>query len=136
MTACSAKLCRAIGLDALPADPRFATNALRLENIRALTAALEERFATDTREHWVALMRGAGVPCGSVRRPGEALDSAEAAARDMVREVDHPRVGRMRTVASPLRLSGTPVIPVSPAPTLGQHNEEILADLRKKAVLF
>ncbi len=128
-----AKLCAALGLDGLPGDPSFGTNALRLANIAALTEALEARFRTNTREHWVRRMRAAGVPCGSVRTPSEALASAEAAARDMVQTVDHPRAGEIRTVASPLKLSATPVRPVSPAPWLGEHTEDVLAQLYERA---
>lgn len=123
------KLCDVLGMPGMPADPRFATNALRLQNIAGLTERLEERFRTNTREHWVSRMRAAGVPCGSVRTPGEALASAETVARGMVRSVEHPRAGRISTVASPLKMSGTPVRSLSPAPWLGQHTDEVLREL-------
>ena len=124
-----AKLCEALSLQDLVRDQRFASNALRLENVVVLTDILEGRLATATREHWVSRMRAAGVPCGSVRCPSEALRSPEASARGMVQPVYHPRAGWMETVVSPLRLSATPVRPVSAAPLLGQHTEDVLGSL-------
>ena len=123
------KLCGALDLGGLPTDPRFVSNANRLENIDALTGILERRFGETTRAHWVARMRAAGVPCGAVRTPLEARASAEAAARGMLHEVDHPKAGPIRGVGSPLHLSATPVVPPRPAPLLGADTEAVLARL-------
>jgi crotonobetainyl-CoA:carnitine CoA-transferase CaiB-like acyl-CoA transferase len=69
------------------------------------------------------------VPGGAVRTVDQALESPEAAARDMVRTVAHPTAGSIRMVGSPLKLSATPVTePVAP-PLLGQHTDEVLAEL-------
>jgi crotonobetainyl-CoA:carnitine CoA-transferase CaiB-like acyl-CoA transferase len=123
------KMCAALELPELLADPRFASNALRLTNVDALTEALERRFGEHARAHWVARLRAAGVPCGAVRTPLEALASEEAAARDMVREIAHSRAGQILNVGSPLRLHGTPVRPPSPSPILGEHTEQVLREL-------
>ena len=110
----------------LAEDPRFRTNADRRGHIAALNAALEASFRTQTRDFWIARCRRAGVPAGSVRSLTEALAAPEPRARGMIRPVEHPAAGRYETVASPLHLSGTPVRAPGPAPTLGQHTDEVL----------
>lgn len=123
------KLCGALDLGDLPTDPRFTSNASRLANIAALTEILERRFGENTRDHWVTRMRAAGVPCGAVRTPLEALASDETAARGMLHDIDHPKAGPIRGIGSPLRLSETPVAPPRPAPLLGADTEAVLAGL-------
>ncbi|MCZ6874077.1 MAG: CoA transferase [bacterium] len=107
-------------------DPRYSTNRDRVANRGALEATVKALFQQQTRDYWIARLRAAGVPAGSVRTPLEALTSAEATARHMVQEVQHPKAGIIKTVASPMRLSATPVRPPSPAPLLSQHTETVL----------
>ncbi|MFN4090256.1 MAG: CaiB/BaiF CoA transferase family protein [Alphaproteobacteria bacterium] len=108
-------------------DPRFATNPGRLQNRQAVRDLLTATFLTDTRENWIARMRAAGVPAGSVRAVGEALEAPEIRYRGMVREVEHPTVGTISMLASPLKLSGTPTADLQAPPLLGQHTDEVLA---------
>jgi len=107
-------------------DPRFATNPGRLQNRQAVRDLLTATFLTDTRENWIARMRAAGVPAGSVRAVGEALEAPEIRYRGMVREVEHPTAGTISMLASPLKLSGTPTADLEAPPLLGQHTDEIL----------
>jgi len=107
-------------------DPRFATNPGRLQNRQAVRDLLTATFLTDTRENWIARMRAAGVPAGSVRAVGEALEAPEIRYRGMVREVEHPTAGTISMLASPLKLSGTPTADLQAPPLLGQHTDEIL----------
>ena len=110
-------------------DPRFRTLSDRIAHRDAINAMLKEIFAGNTREHWLERFRAAGVPAGAVRSVDQALESPEAAARDMVRRVPHPTAGEIRMVGSPLKFSGTPVVdPVAP-PLLGQHTTEVLCGL-------
>lgn len=109
-------------------DPRFASNPARLENREAVRTLLTETFLRDTRENWIAKMRAAGVPAGSVRAVGEALEAPEIRYRGMVRKVAHPTAGTLPMVASPVKLSGTPTADLHPAPLLGQHTDAILAE--------
>jgi len=108
-------------------DPGFATNSGRLDNRQAVRDLLTATFLTDTRENWIARMRAAGVPAGSVRAVGEALEAPEIRYRGMVREVEHPTAGTISMLASPLKLSGTPTADLQPPPLLGQHTDEVLA---------
>ena len=108
-------------------DPRFATNPGRLQNRQAVRDLLTATFLRDTRENWIASMRAAGVPAGSVRAVGEALEAPEIRYRGMVREVEHPTAGTISMLASPLKLSGTPTADLQAPPLLGQHTDEVLA---------
>jgi crotonobetainyl-CoA:carnitine CoA-transferase CaiB-like acyl-CoA transferase len=110
-------------------DPRYRTLSDRIARRDEITAFLRDLFATRTRAEWLARFNKAGVPGGAVRTVDQALESPEAAARDMVRTVAHPTAGSIRMVGSPLKLSATPVTePVAP-PLLGQHTDEVLAEL-------
>lgn len=113
----------------LAGDDRFAKNSDRVANRQALLDTLAPLVAQRTTESWLESLRGAGIPCGEVRSVGAALTAPETAARDMVRQVQHPTAGTIRLVGSPLKLSGTPVVdPIAP-PLLGEHSSAILANI-------
>ncbi|WP_027343185.1 CaiB/BaiF CoA transferase family protein [Hamadaea tsunoensis] len=90
----------------LPDDPRYATFAGRREHAAELLAGLEERFLTGTSAQWLDLLTAAGVPCGPVNDVAAALADPHTAARGMIVETEHPRYGRVRQVASPVRVGG------------------------------
>ena len=113
----------------LAEDPRFATNADRLQHMDALTEALNATFSRAPREHWVQRLRDCGVPAGAVRRPSEAVASAETSERGMIQPMDHPTLGRVGTVGSPLHLSRSGTRPIAPSPLLGEHTIEVLRDV-------
>jgi len=113
----------------LAADERFARNSARVANREALLAEIEPLIAARPTAFWLDGMRRAGIPCGELRTVGAALRAPETAARNMVAELAHPTAETVSVVASPLKLSGTPVAePVAP-PLLGQHTDEVLAEL-------
>ena len=124
------RLCRdVLARTDLLEDPRFSVNPARAANREALSALLGEIFATRERDVWLAEFERAGIPAGAVRRVSEAAESPEIAERNMVATVDHPSAGRLRLVASPHKLAGTPPPAPTPPPLLGEHDEEILRDL-------
>ncbi|ETK36790.1 CaiB/BaiF CoA transferase family protein [Microbispora sp. ATCC PTA-5024] len=98
------RLAEALGHPEWPDDPRYRDFAARRRNADALLAELEAVFATAPGEHWLDLLRSAGVPCGPVNTVAEALRDPHTAARGMVVETDHPHFGTVRQVASPLRV--------------------------------
>jgi crotonobetainyl-CoA:carnitine CoA-transferase CaiB-like acyl-CoA transferase len=122
-------LCRAVlERPDLAEDPRFAANAARVTHREALLEILKPALARRLTADWLDRLRAAGIPAGAVRGVGAALGSPEAIARDMVAEVSHPTAGRISLVASPLKLTGTPVqAPVAP-PLLGQHTDQVLGE--------
>jgi crotonobetainyl-CoA:carnitine CoA-transferase CaiB-like acyl-CoA transferase len=124
-------LVEALELAAVGRDPRFASFAERLAHKDVLLPLLKTRFAERTTAEWLARLRGK-VPCAPVNTIAQALDDEQVRARDMVIEVKHPRFGVLREVASPVKTAGVVTTP-SPAPSLGQHTEEVLRDLLRYA---
>ncbi|MBT6273408.1 MAG: CoA transferase [Chromatiales bacterium] len=109
-------------------DARYATLSDRLANREPLEAVITDVLMTNTRQHWVERMRAAGVPAGSVRKPTEALASAEAAGRNLIQKVEFD--GELiDMVASPFNLSDTPVRAPTSVPRLGEHTEQVLRDV-------
>ena len=101
------------------ADPRYSSNAARVEKRVALVGGLAAIFATRPRDEWLARCRDAGVPAGPVRGPLEALESEQARAMGL-----RVRDGTFETVASPIRFAGTSA-PLSRPPRLGEHTDAI-----------
>lgn len=121
------RFCGVAGLDTLAADERFATNRARVANYDALRPLLGGRLRTETRETWVTRLRGAGVPCGSVRDVAEVLQDPHLVARGMVQAVEHAVAGALRVTGVPIKLSATPGAVRTPPPLLGEHTDAILA---------
>ncbi len=121
--------CGALGLPDLVTDPRFATNLDRVAHRAELIPILMDRIKKLTRAEWLGVFRKAGVPCGSVNTVGEAIEHPQARSRDMLREVLHPKLGSIRVVGIPAKLSTTPGSLRRPPPLLGQHTEEVLREL-------
>ncbi|HWP99621.1 MAG TPA: CoA transferase [Vicinamibacterales bacterium] len=123
------RLCAAAGLEPLAADPRFATNPDRVRRYAELRPLLEAALRPRPREHWLARLREAGVPCGAVRSVAEALADAQLAAREMIVTLAHPTAGAVRTLGVPVKLSRSPGAVRTPPPLLGEHTDRILAEL-------
>lgn len=121
--------CGVLGVSELVEDPRFATPTLRTEHHRELSTALQAAFLTRDADHWIGAFQAAGVPVGPIKTVPEVLDDPHVRAREMVVEVDHPVIGRMKTLGVPVKLSETPGRVTRAAPTLGQHTDEVLAEL-------
>lgn len=121
--------CKTLGLDHLIEDPRFVTPTMRVENHRELSRLFQEEFLKRTSSEWIEAFQEAGIPAGPIMTVPEALADEHAAAREMVVEVDHPVIGRMKTLGVPVKLSETPGAVTRAAPMLGQHNEEIMFEL-------
>ncbi|MBI3178620.1 MAG: CoA transferase [Deltaproteobacteria bacterium] len=123
-----AALCSALEQNAWVADPRFATNARRVENREALLALLAPLLAQQPLAHWLERIGEAGVPCGPILEVPEALAHAQAQARGMLVVQEHPTAGTVRTVGSPLGF-GTPTFATLPPPRLGEHTDQVLRDV-------
>jgi crotonobetainyl-CoA:carnitine CoA-transferase CaiB-like acyl-CoA transferase len=123
------RLCAAIGRDELADDPRFATNHDRMANRPALVAELETRLRTRGTDHWVRILREAGVPVGPINDYRDVLEDPHTHAREMVVEMEHPVEGTVRGLGIPVKLSETPGGIRRAAPLLGQHTAEVLREL-------
>ena len=110
-------------------DPRFKVLAARLKNIDALQDEIEKVFAQHPTNHWVKRLDAAGVPGGPVFTYDQALENEHSKAREMVVEIDHPRIGRMKVLGNPVKSSGELARSRAPAPWLGQHSAEVLKGL-------
>ena len=115
-------------------DPRFATAPSRLENIDALEQEIEAVFMTRPTAHWVEKLDAADVPGGPVYRYDQILNDPHITARNMVVEIEHPKMGRMKTIGLPLKSTGELTAIRKPAPWLGQHSEEVLRDVGYSAL--
>ncbi|CAN5702634.1 hypothetical protein BH18ACI5_BH18ACI5_21560 [soil metagenome] len=123
------RLCGVLNSPELGTDERFATNRVRVANYAELRPILCEMLAARTRSEWVALLKAAGVPCGSVRTVAETLEDPQLAAREMIQELEHAAAGVIRVLGVPIKLSDTPGAVRTPPPTLGQHTAAILNEL-------
>jgi CoA:oxalate CoA-transferase len=123
------KLADAVGRAALAADSRFATNDLRTRNQPALKLELEAALAARTTEAWLAIIDGAGVPCGPINNVAQALADPQVTSRNMVVHVDDRDVGQLKMAGNPIKLSGVEDPSTRrPAPALDADRARILAE--------
>jgi Predicted acyl-CoA transferases/carnitine dehydratase len=123
------RLCAALDLPRLAADPRFATNGDRVERRAELRPILAARFVERPTSEWLTALDAAEIPCGPINDILTAFASPEAAALGMTVEQEHPAWGLIRQVGIPFQLSETPASIRTPPPTLGQDTDAILAEL-------
>jgi crotonobetainyl-CoA:carnitine CoA-transferase CaiB-like acyl-CoA transferase len=121
-------LCDVVGRPELRDDPRFADFAARDRNRDDLLPILEEAFLARPRDDWLAALAEAGIPASPVNSVPEALADPQAVARGAIVEIDHPRFGTVREVATPLRV-GEEEKPLRRAPLRGEHTDAVLAGL-------
>jgi crotonobetainyl-CoA:carnitine CoA-transferase CaiB-like acyl-CoA transferase len=123
------KFCPLAGLDALRDDERFATNAARVRNRDLLLPLVRSAVAQRPSGEWLELLRAQGIPCGPIRDIEQALADPQIAARDFIVEIEHPALGLLRSLATPLHFSATPTAYHRHPPLLGEQSDELLAEL-------
>lgn len=121
--------CEVIGKPELVEDPRFLANPDRLANLPALVEEIEEQTIEHTRAAWLERLEAVGIPAGPINSVPEALNDPQAVARDLVVEVEHPRLGTVKALGPSVKLSDTPATVRTTAPDLGEHTAEVLAEL-------
>jgi len=122
-------VCRAIERPQWADDERFADSSRRAANRTTLIPMLAEVFTTRTVEDWVERLSAEGVPCTSVNSIDKVVVDPQVAARDMIVDVDHPTIGRLRMAGLPIKLSANPGSVKAPPPLLGEHSRQVLAGL-------
>jgi crotonobetainyl-CoA:carnitine CoA-transferase CaiB-like acyl-CoA transferase len=122
------RLCQAFGHPELATDPRFATFAARGENRGSLLEILDGIFVERDTDEWVDVLGDAGVPVAPVNDVGAALEDPQLQARGGLAEIDHPTLGTVRQVPSPLRVGETQRA-IERAPLLGEHTHDVLASV-------
>lgn len=120
------KLCSVIGREDLITDERFKTVADRTGNHALLEPILCEVFQTRPRNEWLSIFERAGLISSPVNNIEQVVKDPHVRAREMIIEVEHPRLGRLNLVGTPMKFSRTPCQIKKTAPDLGEHNDEIL----------
>ena len=123
------RFCRVAGCPGLAADPRFSRNAERVRHRSELVARLEPVMRARTRADWLQALEAAKVPCGPINDLDDVFSDPQVLARGMVTPVEHPAGGVIEVVASPMKLSATPATVRCAPPLLGQHTDEVLAEV-------
>lgn len=123
------KLCHMLERPDLLTDPRFCDNPTRTSHAAELAVELEQVFVKRPTAEWLARMDEAGVPAGPLNDMPAVYADPHVQAREMMVELEHPTAGRIKNIGIPVKLSATPGAIRRPAPTLGQHTDEILGEL-------
>ncbi len=123
------KLCKILGIEHLANDPKFSTNDRRRENKKELLPMLERIFMEKTSSEWLKLASEEGIPSAPVNTVDKVISDPQLMARNMLVEVDHPSYGKVKILGNPVKMSGLTEETFTAAPTLGEHNKEILSGL-------
>ena len=122
------RLTEALEATRLRDDSRFATNDARMANLPTLVATLTPLLKRQTTAHWLKRFEAAGVPAGPVLDVAQMLTDRQTAAREMVVDVPHSRLGKVKTLGAPVKFSATPAGVTRGAPLLGEHTREVLRE--------
>ncbi len=123
-----ARLCGAMGRPEWARDPRFANNGARVQHRTSLIGLLGAASRERTTQAWIDILESAGVPCGPINPLDAVFSDPHVMARGTTVQLPHPTAGTVKQVASPLRLSETPVTYRRSPPTLGQHSADVVED--------
>ncbi|MFV5263707.1 CaiB/BaiF CoA transferase family protein [Acinetobacter courvalinii] len=120
-------LCQAIGQAEWAAHPKFRLNQDRIAHRGELTSLMDQLFLTQSAQYWVERIHSVKVPVGMINNVEEALQEPQVQARQMVVSIPHPQYRHFKMIASPLKLSATPVEYRLAPPRLGEHTQQVLA---------
>lgn len=121
--------CQQVNRGDLAADPRFSSNADRIANYDALLPIVRDIIRGKTCDEWLAELREAGVPCGRINTVAEALGDPHVIERGFIVELEHPALGLIKSLATPIHLADTPLVYRRHPPRLGEHSDEVAAEL-------
>ena len=121
--------CAAIDHPELIDDPRFESGWLRSENYALLEPVFNDAFRCKTTQEWVEEISALNIPCGPVQNIAQVAADPQIAHREMIVQVPHPALGKVRATGNPVKLSRTPGYASTPAPELGEHGAQVLLEL-------
>jgi formyl-CoA transferase len=122
-------LCKVIGKSEWASDPRYAKNSGRVENREELISLLASIFRTASVSEWLTKLDEAQIPCGPIQNFEQVFSMPIVKEREMLVKMNHPTIGQLRLVGSPLKMSDTPVEYRLPPPLMGEHTEDVLKAL-------
>jgi crotonobetainyl-CoA:carnitine CoA-transferase CaiB-like acyl-CoA transferase len=125
------RFCKAFGQEALLADPRFATNPIRVQNRQLVTDTLTPVMKSKTTAEWIDALEELKIGCGPINTLEQVFADPHVQAREMVVEMAHGSGETVKVIANPVKLSATPPSYRSPPPVLGEHTEDVLASVLK-----
>ena len=123
------RFCSLINAEELPQDERFATANARIIYREELIPILQEVILTKTADEWLRIFQENNIPCGPINTLDRVFIDEQVLERQMIQEVEHPSVGIVKLLGSPLKLSDTPVTIERHPPLHGEHTEEVLMEL-------
>jgi formyl-CoA transferase len=123
------RLCSVLGHPEWAREPDFLHNGDRVRNRAKLASLVEHVMSQHPRQHWLQAFDAADIPCGPINDYAQVFADPQVVAREMVLETDHPVLGRLRTLGSPIKLSATPADARRRAPLLGEHTDQILEEV-------
>jgi formyl-CoA transferase len=121
-------LCDLLGQPQWAKMPDFANAALRVQNRNVLTTRIETITLVKPMAHWLDRLNARGIPCGPINTYADALATPQVQARQMVVSIDHPTLGEVKTLGSPIKMSETPPTVGRKVPQLGEHTQEVLKE--------
>jgi crotonobetainyl-CoA:carnitine CoA-transferase CaiB-like acyl-CoA transferase len=107
-------------------DPAFADNASRVRNRRLLAERIETITTQQPARHWLALLEANDIPCGPINDYAQVFADPQVLARGMVVDGEHPTLGRVKSLGSPIKMSATPADVTRRAPLFGEHTTQVL----------
>ena len=122
------RVCEVLGHPEWIEMPEFADATRRVRNRQRLTDLIEDITVQRPRDHWLALLEANDIPCGPINDYAQVFADPHVIAREMVVETDHPTLGRLKTLGSPIKMSATPADVSRRAPQLGEHTDEVLRE--------
>jgi crotonobetainyl-CoA:carnitine CoA-transferase CaiB-like acyl-CoA transferase len=120
------KFCGAMAVRDLETDPRFKTVETRAEHVKAFTALVADHTRKQPTAHWVKLMNDAGIACGPIYAMNELFEDPQVQHYGMVQEIEHPRLGKLNILGSPIVMSDSKSVIARHSPDKGEHTDEIL----------